>query len=126
MLLLLLGVAGESGRWRQFWIGRPCVDWCVVAAALAIIPGMVIVALNARRPALVHLIPVIAVLAPLGARTWKAAFYLRLLSVVLLGAFVVLGALSIGYLFLPVTAVGLVGALMALYRWVVTQRRETC
>ena len=102
--------------WPWPWTPRPHFDGFVLGAALAAIPGVVVVLAYANRTSLLHLIPVVAGLAPFAARNWATAFALRTLSAGLFGVFVLLGALSIGFLFVPSAGLAVAGAIAATRR----------
>ncbi len=100
--------------WPRPWTPRPRFDGFVLAAAVAAIPGMVVLVAYANRPSPLHLIPVVAGLVPLTARTWDTAFMTRTLSAGLFGVFVLLGAASgVGLLFVPSAGLAVAGAIAA-------------
>lgn len=97
--------------------GRPHFDGFVLAAALAAIPGMVVLLAYANGPSLLHLIPVVAGSVPFAARSWPTASKLRALSAGMFGVFVLLGAASgAGLLFLPSAGLAVAGAIVATRR----------
>ena len=99
------------------WTPRPRFDGFVLAAALAAIPGMVVLLAYANGPSPLHLIPVVAGLVPFSARSWANAFTLRTLSAGLFAVFVFLGAASgAGLLFVPSAGLAVAGAIAATRR----------
>lgn len=99
------------------WTPRPHFDGFVLAAALAAIPGVVVVLAYANGPSPLHLIPIVVGLVPLTARSWATAFTLRTLAAGLFAVFVFLGAASgAGLLFVPSAGLAVAGAVAAARR----------
>lgn len=101
---------------RESGMNRPNCDLPTIAAAVAVVPGLVLIVLFADRFGLIHLVPVIAAILPFTAATWKGAVLLRALAAGLFGAFALLGALSIGVVFVPSAALSLWGMVRAVGR----------
>ena len=82
-------------------MNRPNLDVPTVLAAVAAVPGLVLIALYANQLGPIHLIPVIAATLPFAATGWKIAILLRAVSVALFAITVLLGAMSVGVFFAP-------------------------
>ncbi len=100
--------ARESGK-----MNRPNCDLPTIAAAVGVVPGLVLIVLLADRFGLTYLVPVIAAILPFTATTWKGAVLLRALAAGLFGAFALLGAMTIGVVFVPSAALSLWGMVRA-------------
>lgn len=101
---------------RESALNRPNCDLPTIAAAVAVVPGLVLIVLYANRFGLIHLVPVLAAILPFWATTWKGAVLLRALAAGLFGAFAVLGAMTIGVVFVPSVALALWGMVRAIGR----------
>lgn len=97
--------------------GRPNLDIPTILAAVAAVPGLVLIVLNANRLGPIHLIPVIAAILPFVATGWKTAVGLRAVAVGLFGIIVVLGAMSVGVFFAPSAGFAVWGVVRALGRY---------
>lgn len=97
-------------------LNRPNCDLPTIAAAVAVLPGLVLIVLFANRFGLIHLVPVIAAILPFAATTWKGAALLRALAAGLFGALALLGAMTIGVAFVPSAALSLWGMVRAIGR----------
>ena len=97
--------------------GRPNLDVPTILAAVAAVPGLVLIVLYANRLGPIHLIPVIAAILPFVATRWKIAVGLRAAAVGLFGITVVLGAMSVGVFFAPSAGFAVWGTVRALGRY---------
>lgn len=91
----------------------PHRDVFTVAAAIATLPGLIAIVLYANRFGLIHLVPVAGALVPFAAWSWKSAVLLRLLAAGLFGVIVILGAMTVGVLFVPSAVLMVIGAVRA-------------
>ncbi len=103
---------------------RPNRDLPTIAAAVAAVPGLVLLALFANRLGLIHLVPVVAAILPFAATDWKSAALLRASAAFLFGVFALLGAMTIGVVFVPSAALATWGTVRAVGRYDLA-RRET-
>lgn len=103
---------------------RPNRDLPTIAAAVAAVPGLVLLALFSNRLGLIHLVPVVAAILPFAATDWKSAALLRASAAFLFGVIVILGGMSIGVVFVPSVALATWGTIRAAERYDLGRAQE--
>lgn len=107
-----------------FRMHRPNRDLPTIAAAVAAVPGLVLLALFSNRLGPIHLVPVVAAILPFAATDWKSAALLRSSAAFLFVVFALLGAASIGVVFVPSAALLTWGTIRAAERYDLKRAQE--
>lgn len=107
-----------------FRMHRPNRDLPTIAAAVAALPAVALMVLGANRLGLIHLVPVVAAILPFAATDWKSAALLRASAAFLFGVIVILGAMTIGVVFVPSAALATWGTVRAAERYDLKRAQE--